>query len=86
MSTIYQIIKCLIAVGKSKINENSSELSNLIKYIETNYTNNITISDLASVALLSESYLYAKFKNGLKKILKQGSSNELRNIFHKILL
>ncbi|MCI9626548.1 MAG: helix-turn-helix transcriptional regulator [Clostridia bacterium] len=62
MSYFYNIIKHLLEIGTEKKVIQNQEIYPLIAYIEKNYSNEITIKDMANILKTSESHLYAIFK------------------------
>ncbi len=62
MSIAYQITKILLSVAKEKSTACGKPLLDALSFINNNYSEKITVSQLASLAGISESNLYASFK------------------------
>ena len=62
MSLCYRIVKLLIAIGTPKEEICNGALLKVIEYLHAHYKEPLTVTDLATVSYLSESYLYSCFK------------------------
>lgn len=51
--------------NSKKIIKNNEQLSQIIKYIDENYTSNITLNDLAKLCYMNESYFSSYFKKNI---------------------
>ena len=67
MSICYQFVKLLIHMAEEKSVYKSEKLSVIIDYIENNYKESISVSQLAALINMSESNFYAVFKKAFCK-------------------
>lgn len=61
----YEIVRLLFSLSKEKSPVPTSCLHTALTYIKNNYTGKITVADIAKEVNLSESHLFALFKNTL---------------------
>ncbi len=62
MSISYKIAKEMVSSATAKSNIANVSVRNALEYIRNNYTQRITISDLAGLLRMSESNVYSSFK------------------------
>ena len=62
MQALYGIIDILLAIGHEKGIYRNVEIYPLVEYIHSNYMNDITVKDMASIMNMSESNLFSFFK------------------------
>ena len=62
MQSLYGIIDILLGIGKEKVIYRNVEIYPLVEYLHSNYMNDVSVKDMASVMNMSESNLFAFFK------------------------
>jgi AraC-like DNA-binding protein len=63
MSVYYRIVKILLQVGMPKKIIENDDLLKVINFLHHNYMHKIEVSELASIAQMSESNLYVYFRS-----------------------